>query len=74
MYVDPPLIDLLRWWESSWTGNFLAVENQYVNDERAALLRGAFEKLAPLVEASTPVWISVDPHYPDDISSADAEL
>lgn len=72
IYVNPPLLDFLRWWENSWISNFLAVENQYVNNERAALLRGAFEKLVPLLEASTPVWISLDPQYPDDITSADA--
>ncbi|MBP2319335.1 hypothetical protein ACFP47_01250 [Nesterenkonia lacusekhoensis] len=69
-YVDPPLLELLRWWEESRTNNFLAGENQYVNDERASLLREVFEKLIPLVEASTPDWISIQPYYPKSISPA----
>lgn len=71
MYVDEPLLDLLRWWETSWTNNFLPLEKRYVNDERAAVLRAAFEKLVPLVEASIPPWIHIDAHYPDDISPED---
>ena len=70
--ANPALLGLLRCCKKSWTSDFLAVENQYVNDERASLLREAFQKLIPLVRASTSDWITIHPYYPKVISQADS--